>query len=82
MLAAIVDVICAAAYALSLPSTEAFHAGAGVPRTGNLAPLWVVLGVGFLIASVLLLLNMQPEETHLPPIGVEPVAGQLAIGLP
>jgi hypothetical protein len=52
----------ATTYALALIAMTAFAANAGVPGAWDLAPLWAFLGAGNLIASVLLLRNMQSAD--------------------
>jgi hypothetical protein len=51
-------------YALSLIAMSAFAANAGVPGAWNLAPLWAVFGVASLLATALLLQNLQSTKTR------------------
>lgn len=49
-------------YVLSLIAMSGFAANAGVPRAWNLEPLWAVFGVASLLATALLLQNLQSTK--------------------
>lgn len=51
-----------ATYTLVLTAGSLYQANAGIEGAADLVPLWVFLGVASLIASVLLLRNMQSTE--------------------